>query len=118
MTMPKISATLSRFTVRAGLLLSLLLLSAAPSRAATFSIANGDVAGLKNAIVTANANAEDDTIVLASGGTYNLSMTAPSSAPAVLPAISSDSGHALILSGNGATVQRSAADSFVYRVCA
>jgi hypothetical protein len=42
------------------------------SGAATFDIADGDVAALKNAIITANTNSEADTINLAVGGHYVL----------------------------------------------
>ena len=47
-----------------------LLLGTAVAQAATFSIANGDVPALKNAIITANANGQADFINLAAGGTY------------------------------------------------
>ena len=43
----------------------LLVLASAAAEAATFNIADGDVAGLKSAITTANSNNEDDTIDLA-----------------------------------------------------
>src|SRR5437016_500712 len=42
------------------------------SPAATFNIANGDVTGLINAINTANGNGQDNTINLATAGTYTL----------------------------------------------
>jgi hypothetical protein len=48
------------------------LLAAQSASAATFNIANGDVAGLKNAITTSNTNSQDDTINLAAGGLYTL----------------------------------------------
>ena len=37
------------------------------ARGATFNIGNGDVAGLKIAIITSNSNNQDDTINLAAG---------------------------------------------------
>jgi predicted outer membrane repeat protein len=78
--------------------------------AATFNIANGDVAGpngLKAAITASNTNVQDDTIELAAGGTYTL--TARDNAVNGLPAINPDSGHSLTIHGNGATIQRSTA---------
>src|SRR5438270_2899732 len=71
------------------------------SGAATFPIANGDVAGLASAITTSNSNAQDDTIVLAAAGTYTLTTA--------LPQIGADGGHKLTIQGNGATLQRSTA---------
>ncbi|MFN2477336.1 MAG: hypothetical protein ABR526_13465 [Chthoniobacterales bacterium] len=55
-------------------MLSASLLLPAPSavQAATFNIADGDVAALKNAIAAANSNGADDIINLAAGGTYTL----------------------------------------------
>src|SRR3982751_1634062 len=47
-----------------------LLGSLVETRAATFNIADGDVAGLINAINTANTNGEDDVINLAGDGVY------------------------------------------------
>ena len=73
--------------------------------AATFPIANGDVASLIMAINTSNTNAEDDTIEVASNGTYTL--TAADNGVNGLPVIGSDTGHKLVIHGNGATLQRS-----------
>ena len=42
------------------------------SHAATFNIANGDVAGLVVAINTANGNGVPNTINLAAGGLYTI----------------------------------------------
>jgi predicted outer membrane repeat protein len=67
-----------------------------PALAATFNIATGDVTGLTNAINMANGNTQDDTIVLAVGGTYTLT--------AALPPIGADGGHKLTIQGNGATI--------------
>jgi len=74
---------------------------------AVFNIANGDVAGLKAAMTTANTNGEDDVISLASGGLYTL--TAADNGANGLPRINADGGHALIIKGSGATIQRSTA---------
>ncbi len=79
--------------------------------AATFTIANGDVAHLISAITTANGNGQDNTIILASGGMYTLSLVNngdPTTATANgLPVISGT--HTLTIVGNGATIARSAA---------
>ena len=48
------------------------LIPAGPAMAATFDIADGDVAGLIAAINTSNVNGVPDTINLAAGGTYTL----------------------------------------------
>ena len=78
--------------------------------AATFPIANGDVAALITAITTSNANGEDDTIELATNGTYTLTAVDNSTnGPNGLPVILSDTGHKLVIHGNGATLQRSTA---------
>jgi hypothetical protein len=79
--------------------------------AATFNIANGDVAGLIAAIQTANTNGEENVINLAPKGTYTL--TAVSEYPAEyagpgaagLPLVRS----VLTINGNGASIQRSTA---------
>jgi hypothetical protein len=76
--------------------------------AATFTIADGDVAGLKSAIATANTNGEDDTIDLATTGNYTLATVDNSNTTGSngLPVIASDGGHALTLNGHGATLAR------------
>ena len=84
-----------------------LLLSAQCPQAATFIIADGNVAGLISAITTANSNGQDDTIVLATNGTYTL--TARDNGLNGLPTIAPDGGHSLTIQGNGATIQRSSA---------
>ncbi len=71
---------------------------------ATFNIANGDVAALKLAITTSNGNSQDDTIELAAGGVYTLSVR--DSFLNGLPQLGPDGGHALTIHGNGATIQR------------
>src|SRR5437899_9181705 len=75
--------------------------------AATFNIANGDVAGLISAINTANSNNQDDTINLASNSDYVL--TAPDNGSNGLPVIGIDNAHNLTINGNGATIRRSSA---------
>jgi uncharacterized repeat protein (TIGR01451 family) len=64
-----------------------------------------DVASLIADITTANTNGEDDTIELATDGTYTL--TAVNNGQNGLPLIVSDTGHKLVIHGNGATLQRS-----------
>lgn len=73
-----------------------LFLLGSSTPAAIFNIANGDVAGLANAITTSNTNFQDDTIVLATGGTYILATA--------LPEIDADFGHKLTIQGGGATI--------------
>ena len=77
--------------------------------AATFNIADGDVAGLISAINTANSNNQDDTINLASSGNYVL--TAANNGSNGLPIIGSDNGHNLTINGNGASGTNSHAGS-------
>ena len=89
---------------------TLLFFCARSLPAVTFTIANGDVAGLKSAITTANSNGQDDTIELAANGTYIL--IAKDSFINGLPQIGPDGGHKLTINGNGATIQRSAAENF------
>ena len=88
----------------------LLLINFAPARAATFEIADGDVAALKSAIATANTNGEGDTINLAEGGTYVLSaVDNTGTGPNGLPSIGADFGDLVVINGNGATITRSTA---------
>lgn len=79
-----------------------------PTQAATFNVANGDVAGLKSAINTANANNVADTINLAANGTYNLTTVDNNNFGANgLPIIIDDlAGADLTINGNGATLRR------------
>jgi CSLREA domain-containing protein len=86
---------------------SVLLLACAATQAATFNIADGDVASLKSAITTANSNGQDDTINLAAKGTYTLIATNANGTQDALPAIVNDGGHFLTINGNGATITRS-----------
>src|SRR5262245_26860965 len=74
--------------------------------AATFNIADGDVAGLATAIQTANGSPGSHTINLASNGTYTLSVVAEDDGywgGAGLPYIRGQ----ITINGNGATIQRS-----------
>ena len=76
--------------------------------AAIFPIADGNIPALKAAINTSNANGQDDTIELATNGTYTLTAVDNSTnGPNGLPVILSDIGHKLVIHGNGATLQRS-----------
>lgn len=76
-------------------------------QAAVFDIADGDVAGLIAAIDTANSDAAADTINLAAGGTYTLTVVEDpaQNGPVGLPLITSQ----ITISGNAATIERSSA---------
>src|ERR1700758_2979166 len=81
--------------------------------AATFNIADGDVAGLKAAMNTSNTNQEDDTINLANGGTYILTTIDNSTyGPTGLPVLVNDrnikvgGNYSLTINGNGETITR------------
>lgn len=85
------------------------------SDSAEVDIPDGDVTALVNAIVNANNSAEDDIINLAPGGTYTL--TAPDNDINGLPSISNAaSSGSLTINGNGATIQRVAADNVRFRI--
>ena len=71
---------------------------------ATFNVADGDVAALKNAILAANINNQDDTINLASGGQYLLTAV-DNGAEDALPIIADDNGNVLTINGQGSTIQ-------------
>jgi len=88
------------------------LILAPQASAATFNIADGDVAALKNAINTANGNGQDDTIELATNGTYVLTIADNYFYDYNgLPRVTADGGKKLTIHGNGAAVQRSAGAS-------
>ena len=76
--------------------------------AATFNVSNGDVTGLINAINTANANGEDDTINLEPLGTYTLTAVnnTDTGFPNGLPILRTDGGHTLTFTGNRSTIAR------------
>jgi hypothetical protein len=90
----------------------LLVVGFAPElHGATFNIANADVAGLINAINTANGNHERDIINLAAAGTYTLTgVNNTTHGNNGLPVITNDiSGFDLIIHGNGASLKRNTA---------
>jgi len=72
-----------------------------------FNIANGDVTGLISAINQANTDTNPDTINLAAGGTYTL--TVADNSDNGLPIITAAN---LTINGNGATIQRSSDTPF------
>src|SRR6476659_453498 len=90
-------------------LLGILITTAA--RAAVFNIPDGDVAALKSAMTTANANGEPDVINLAANGDYALTDADNSlNGPNGLPLVKDDTaGLDLTINGNGATIERSTA---------
>ena len=92
------------------LFVALVILAFAVSRlfAATFNIANGDIAGLKAAMTSANSNGQADIINLAAGGTYTLTaIDNILNGANGLPVIVNDAaGLDLTINGNGATIQR------------
>jgi hypothetical protein len=74
--------------------------------AATFDIADGDVAALIAAVNTANVNGEADTINLSAGGTYILTVVDnTTNGENGLPSITTE----ITINGSGATIERSAA---------
>lgn len=74
---------------------------------ATFNVSNGDVAGLVNAITTANTNGQDDTINLAANGTYTLTAVNNTQTGANgLPIVRTDAGHTITFNGNRTTIAR------------
>lgn len=80
------------------------------SQAATFNIANGDVAAFRNAINTCNSNSQNDTINLAANGSYVFTDAYPGSLnTSALPDIGYDGNHSVTINGNNATLARSSA---------
>jgi hypothetical protein len=78
---------------------------AVPNRAATFTVANGDVAGFKSAVQTANLQPGPDTIVLANNGNYSFATYHATANPlnrTALPIITS----AITIEGNGSVIRR------------
>lgn len=95
-------------------LAALFAVALAPLPAATYTIADGDVAALKAAIHAANASAEDDLIVLAPNGTYTLTSVdntsaefGPNGLPLLGTAWPANAAGKLTIEGQGATLQRS-----------
>src|SRR5262249_14017626 len=73
------------------------------------TIANGDVPSLIAAIHTADGNGQDNTIVLAGGGSYVLTaVDNTTDGPTGLPVIATG-GHTLTIQGNRAALARSTA---------
>ncbi len=76
---------------------------------AVFNIADGDVTALNNAIVTANGNNQDDTINLATNGTYTTSTAASPDATfgdTGFTTVTADGGFSLTINGNGSVLER------------
>ena len=67
--------------------------------AATFNLSDGDVTGLINAINSANANNQDDTINLATGGSYALAAVDNTTDGAAILVTLSPGNYTTILSG-------------------
>ncbi len=86
------------------ILIMMLLAFPLPERALAqpFNIANGDVAGLISAINAANGTVQPDTINLASGGIYSLTVPFDNNDFNGLPRITNP----MTINGNGATIQR------------
>src|SRR6185503_10950002 len=80
---------------------SIFFLAPSATQAATYNVANGDVAGLIAAINSANSSAAPNVINLANGGTYTL--TTVDNGSNGLPVIN----NSMTINGNGATIQRS-----------
>ncbi len=96
--------------------LMVVLLSGFQTKAATFMVANGDVAGLRNAITMANNSRADDIIVLATNGTYDITAAiriaddygTPAGGIAFPMLDARDFSGTLTIQGNGATIRRAA----------
>jgi hypothetical protein len=75
---------------------------------AVFNIADHDVAALIAAITTANADGEADTINLAPGSRYVLTVPdgGAGAGPDGLPPVRADGGKALLINGNGSAIAR------------
>ena len=75
----------------------------------TFTISNGDVAGLIAAIHAADTDNHNNTIALAAGGSYVLSaVNNTTDGPTGLPVVGTG-WHSLLIQGNGATITRDSA---------
>ena len=107
---------LLRPTIGGGRILALVLLAALalavlppaqPAHAATFTIGCGEGAegDLIDAIATANANGEDDTIALAPGCTYTFFLA--NEGANALPVIQPDGGRTLTIAGAAGRMVRS-----------
>ena len=85
--------------------LAVVFLTSITVQAATFNIADGNVAGLIAAINTANSSGVPNVINLAPGGTYTFTAPYDNVDFAALPRITG----AITIEGNGSTIQRSSA---------
>jgi predicted outer membrane repeat protein len=75
-------------------------------QAATFTIADGDIAGLVQAINTSNNNGQLSNVInLASAGNYTFNSAFNASPESALPTITSN----LVINGNGARIRRNTA---------
>ena len=97
-----------KLVLRCAALALVVFVSTHTAKAAVFNIPNGDIAALKNAIITANGNGQADTVNLAPVGTYTLTAIDNSINGANgLPVIINDVGGLdLTINGNGATIKR------------
>lgn|GEM_PF-3212202 len=96
---------------------SALLCLCCSARATVYIVADNDVDGpngLKASITNSNTNGQDDTIELATNGTYVLSVR--DNALNGLPAVAPDAGHKLTIHGNGSTIMRSTAGVPTFRI--
>ncbi|HUF05600.1 MAG TPA: LamG-like jellyroll fold domain-containing protein [Aridibacter sp.] len=95
------------------LLLATVIFSSISVNAATYDIADGDVAGLIDAIHASNASPEPDVINLAPNGTYVLTYVAgPDSwhgdtGLPIVQGVSQAQPQSLTINGNGSTIERS-----------
>jgi hypothetical protein len=83
------------------------------AQAATFNVANGDVAGFRAAVISANGTLEADTILLAVSGDYSFSNIYPTADPlnrTALPIITSN----ITIDARGSLIRR--ADSIAFPV--
>ena len=72
-----------------------------------FTIPDGNVTALKNALNSSNTDGRNDVIILATNGTYTL--TAIDNGANGLPVIASDNNHSVTIEGDGATIHASGA---------
>jgi hypothetical protein len=78
-----------------------------------FTIGDGDVAGLKNALNTSNSDNTNDIINLATNGTYTLSAVDNVTNGATgLPVIGADGAHSVTIHGHGSTITRNGSTPF------
>jgi len=75
-----------------------------------FTIPDGNVTALKNALNSSNTDGQNDIIILATNGIYSL--TAIDNGANGLPAIASDNLQSVTIEGHGATIQCSSGATF------